>query len=71
MTSRSPGFVSDDEGFSAYLRFYWKMQELTTDEAIIGWNDGTIRRFTLVKPGLLVMNLLELMYRRFIVSSSY
>ncbi len=32
-----------DEGFSNYLRLYWKMQELTTDEAIIGWNDGTIQ----------------------------
>jgi len=32
-----------DEGFSNYLRLYWKMQQLTTDEAIIGWNDGTIQ----------------------------
>jgi len=32
-----------DEGFSNYLRLYWKMQELTTDEAVIGWNDGTIK----------------------------
>ncbi|WP_124979386.1 RagB/SusD family nutrient uptake outer membrane protein [Nonlabens xiamenensis] len=32
-----------DGGFSNYLRLYWNMQELTTDEAIIGWNDGTIK----------------------------
>ena len=32
-----------DEGFSQYMRLYWKMQELTTDEAVIGWNDGTIK----------------------------
>ena len=32
-----------DEGFSNYLRLYWSMQELPTDEAIIGWNDGTIK----------------------------
>lgn len=32
-----------DEGFSNYLRLYWSMQELTTDEAVIGWNDGTIK----------------------------
>jgi hypothetical protein len=32
-----------DEGFSNYLRLYWKMQELTTDEALISWNDGTIQ----------------------------
>lgn len=32
-----------DEGFSNYLRLYWSMQELPTDEAVIGWNDGTIK----------------------------
>lgn len=32
-----------DGGFSNYLRLYWKMQELTSDEALIAWNDGTIR----------------------------
>ena len=34
-----------DEGESQYVRGYWLMQELTTDEAIIGWNDGTIKNF--------------------------
>ncbi len=34
-----------DEGFSQYVRGYWKMQELTTDEAVIGWNDQTIHDF--------------------------
>ncbi len=38
-----PDLAGLDEGFSSYLRLYWKMQELTTDEAVIGWNDGTIR----------------------------
>ncbi|MDR5590682.1 RagB/SusD family nutrient uptake outer membrane protein [Christiangramia sp. SM2212] len=32
-----------DEGFSQYMRLYFKLQELTTDEAVIGWNDGTIK----------------------------
>lgn len=32
-----------DGGFSNYGRLYWKLQELSTDEAIIAWNDGTIR----------------------------
>lgn len=31
-----------DEGFSNYLRQFFKHQELTTDEAIIAWRDGTI-----------------------------
>ncbi len=34
-----------DEGFSSYIRILWKMQELTTDEAVIGWNDKTIKDF--------------------------
>lgn len=37
--------VSGDEGASQYIRGYWLMQELTTDEAVIGWNDGTIQNF--------------------------
>lgn len=28
-----------DEGTSEYLRLYWYLQELPTDEAAIGWND--------------------------------
>jgi hypothetical protein len=32
-----------DGGFSNYSRLYWKLQELSTDEAIIAWNDGTIK----------------------------
>jgi hypothetical protein len=34
-----------DEGESQYIRGYWVMQELTTDEAIIAWNDKTIKDF--------------------------
>jgi starch-binding outer membrane protein, SusD/RagB family len=32
-----------DEGFGQYLRGYWYMQELTTDEAVISWTDQTIK----------------------------
>ena len=39
----NPDLAGLDEGFSNYLRLYWKMQQLTTDEAVIGWNDGTIK----------------------------
>jgi len=39
----APDLAGLDEGFSNYLRLYWKMQELTTDEAVIAWNDGTIQ----------------------------
>ncbi len=34
-----------DEGFGQYLRGYWYHQILTTDEAVIGWNDQTIKDF--------------------------
>jgi len=34
-----PDLQNIDEGFSSYLRQYWQLQELTTDEAIIGWTD--------------------------------
>jgi len=34
-----------DEGFGQYLRGFWYHQELTTDEALIGWNDQTIWDF--------------------------
>ncbi|MCX6236236.1 MAG: RagB/SusD family nutrient uptake outer membrane protein [Bacteroidia bacterium] len=32
-----------DEGFGNYLRQYWNVQELTTDEAVMSWNDATIK----------------------------
>ncbi|MFP9114112.1 RagB/SusD family nutrient uptake outer membrane protein [Flavobacterium sp. RHBU_3] len=41
----SPDIAGIDEGFSQYIRGLWYMQELTTDEAVIGWNDQTIKDF--------------------------
>jgi len=40
-----PDINGIDEGFSTYLRQYWKAQELTTDEAVIAWNDGNIHDY--------------------------
>lgn len=40
-----PDIEGIDEGFGQYLRGYWYHQELTTDEAVIGWNDQTILDF--------------------------
>jgi starch-binding outer membrane protein, SusD/RagB family len=34
-----------DEGFGQYMRAYWNAQELTTDEAVIAWNDQTIKDY--------------------------
>ena len=38
----APDISGIDEGFSNYLRQYWQIQEVTTDEAVIGWNDGNL-----------------------------
>ncbi|MDN4164104.1 RagB/SusD family nutrient uptake outer membrane protein [Cytophagales bacterium LB-30] len=35
--------IVPDEGFTSYIRAYWKAQELTTDEAVIAWTDAGIR----------------------------
>lgn len=40
-----PDISGIDEGFGQYLRAYWYHQQLTTDEAVIGWNDQTIKDF--------------------------
>jgi len=34
-----------DEGFGQYLRGLWYHQEFPTDEAVVGWNDQTIKDF--------------------------
>ncbi|RPD48373.1 RagB/SusD family nutrient uptake outer membrane protein [Hymenobacter sediminis] len=38
----NPDIQGIDEGFSNYLRQYWQLQEITTDEAVLGWNDGNL-----------------------------
>ena len=35
----NPDISGIDEGFGEYLRLYWYLQEMPTDEAVIGWND--------------------------------
>ena len=43
--SGKPDIENIDEGFSNYLRQYWNAQELSTDEAVMAWNDATIKDF--------------------------
>ena len=40
-----PDIEGIDEGFSQFLRGYWMAQELSTDEALVSWNDQTIKDF--------------------------
>jgi starch-binding outer membrane protein, SusD/RagB family len=46
-----PDIQGIDEGFGQYLRALWYHQELPTDEAVIGWNDQTIKDFHWQKWG--------------------
>ncbi len=41
----NPDISGIDEGFGQYLRGYWYAQEFTTDEAVISWNDQTIKDY--------------------------
>jgi hypothetical protein len=41
----SPDIRGIDENFGNYLRQYWDLQELPTDEAIMAWDDATIKDF--------------------------
>ncbi len=40
-----PDISGIDEGFGQYLRGFWYHQVLSTDEAVIGWDDQTIKDF--------------------------
>ena len=41
--SGRPDISSPDEGFTQYVRLYWQMQELPTDEVAIAWNDDGVQ----------------------------
>lgn len=41
--SGNSDITSLDEGFSNYVRQWWQLQELATDEAVIAWGDEGIR----------------------------
>lgn len=40
-----PDIEGIDENFGNYLRQYWGLQQLSTDEAIMAWDDATIKNF--------------------------
>ena len=42
---RNPDISGIDPGESQYIRGLWKMQELSTDEAIVAWDDKTLYDF--------------------------
>jgi len=38
----APDIAGIDGGFGQYLRAYWQLNEITTDEAVIAWADGNL-----------------------------
>lgn len=40
-----PEITAPDEGTTSFLRVYWSVQELTTDEAITAWADAGLMEF--------------------------
>ena len=38
-----PDIKSIDEGFSQYMRVYWELEELPSDEAVLAWGDLGVR----------------------------
>ena len=42
-SSSDADISSIDVNFSSYLRQYWNLQELVSEEAICAWNDGNLR----------------------------
>lgn len=41
----TPEISNPDEGETSFMRGYWSVQELTTDEAICAWNNGEVLAF--------------------------
>ena len=54
-----------DEGFSSYLRQLWQLQELPTDEAIIGWGDDHLPELNTQEWGSSNQFITALYYRIF------
>ncbi len=40
-----PDIQGIDEGFSSYIRQLWVAQEISTDEAVVGWNDDGLPEY--------------------------
>ncbi|TCO09693.1 RagB/SusD family nutrient uptake outer membrane protein [Natronoflexus pectinivorans] len=40
-----PDIEGIDEGFGNYLRLYWNLQQLPTDETVMAWDDASIKDF--------------------------
>jgi hypothetical protein len=63
-----------DEGFGNYFRQLWNAQELSTDEAIMCWNDATIKDFhyqTWTTTDVFVMALYSRIYYTIAIANEF
>ncbi|MEQ1689763.1 MAG: RagB/SusD family nutrient uptake outer membrane protein [Gemmatimonas sp.] len=61
--------TTNDEGFSQYMRLYWQMQELPTEEAAIAWGDGALQELNTQTWGATNPFLTSMYYRVFFQAS--
>ena len=54
-----------DEGFGQYIRGFWQLQELPTDEAVIGWGDDGLPELVTMQWGSSNQFVTALYYRIF------
>ena len=70
----SGDIVGIDAGTSDYLRQYWSAQELTTDEAVVAWNDPGIQdwhRMSWTSGNPLVRGLYSRIYYQIAICNEY
>lgn len=60
-----PDISSPDEGFTQYIRLYWQMQELPTDEVGIAWGDDGVQQLNTQIWGSSNQFLVNMYYRVF------
>lgn len=66
----SPEISNPDEGETSFMRTYWSLQELTTDEAICAWNNGEV--LALHNHQWSTQNLqIKLLYQRIFINIGY
>lgn len=66
----APEISNNDEGETSFMRGYWSLQELTTDEGICAWNNGEVLAFH--NHQWSTQNLyVKLMYQRIFINIGY
>jgi hypothetical protein len=70
----NPDIKGIDEGTSDYIRQYWSAQELTTDEAVLGWGDPGVQdwhNLSWTSNGVLIRGLYSRLLYEITICNSY